>query len=356
MTAALTPGGESVTLMLSGYDLAEQHAWDLSASYYVPSGGYFVGGSYSYSGLWPSLGLSASTSQGPRGGLRLDGRPETFTEESLRMDASVSLPILRSRRFGSASLRFSYRLQRFEPVRAPEAAPDPGAILTSRPEHGLLSGGALGFSYSRIYGYRYSVSPEKGRSLGLSLGYYDPILGSDYRVLTTTWSWTEYLPMPWLHHHVLAIRLAGGFSRGNLLRRGMFSVGGLPYQDLLQAILDAVPLGGAYLRGYPVGAQWGDQYYLMNLEYRLPLLWLNWAPWTLPLYFRRLSAAVFTDIGTAFFGEFDRRKVRVGVGAELLLDVVIGHYQWMTLRFGYAYGLKEPGGHQYYFLFGVPFG
>ncbi|MDX9999716.1 MAG: hypothetical protein RBU30_00325 [Polyangia bacterium] len=356
MTASLTPGGESVTLLLSGSDLAEQHYWDLSTSYYVPSQGFFFGASYGYSGLWPSLGLSASYSQSPRGGLKLDGRPETFVEENLRMDASVSLPVLRSRRFGSASLRFTYRLQRFAPAQATESPPDPGASLTSAPERGLLSGATMAISYSRIFGYRYSVSPERGRSLSLSMGYYDPALGSDYRILSASWSWTEYLPMPWLANHVLAIRLAGGFSRGNLQRRGFYSVGGLPYQDLLQAIIDAAPIGGAYLRGYPAGAQWGDQYYLLNIEYRLPLVWLNWAPWTLPLYFRRLSAAVFADLGTAFFGDFDRETIRVGVGAELLLDLVIGHYQWMTLRFGYAYGLEEPGGHQYYFLFGVPFG
>ena len=104
------------------------------------------------------------------------------------------------------------------------------------------------------------MSPEEGCALGLSLGYYDPAVGSEYRVLAVTWSRIEYLPMPWLHHHVLAIRLADGLSRGNLLRRGMYSVGGLPYQDLLHAVIDAAPLGGAYLRGYPVGAQWGDQY------------------------------------------------------------------------------------------------
>ena len=81
------------------------------------------------------------------------------------------------------------------------------------------------------------------------------------------------------------------------------------------------------------------------MEYRLPICWLNWAPWIFPLYFRLLSAAVFTDVGTAFFGEFDKDTIRVGVGAELLVDVVIGYYQWMTMRFGYAYGLEKPGGH-----------
>lgn len=356
MTAALTPGAESFTLLLEGNDLAQLHAWNLSASYALATQGFYVGGAYSYTRLWPTLGLAASYSQGPRGGLRIDGRSEIFTEEHLRLDASVSLPVLRSRRWGSASLRLTYRVQRFAPTKPHDLRPHPESLIPSIPEAGILSGATLALSYSRVFGYRYSVSPEKGRSMGLSLSYYDPAMGGDYRVLSTTWSWTEYLPMPWLNHHVLAVRVAGGISRGNLMRRGVFSVGGLPNQDLLQAVIDASLIGGAYLRGYPPGAIWGDQYYLLNVEYRLPLFWLNWAPWTIPIYFRRLSAAVFTDVGTAFFGNFHREKIRVGAGAELLLDFVIGYYQWMTLRVGYAHGFHEPGGHTYYFLFGVPFG
>jgi len=80
-------------------------------------------------------------------------------------------------------------------------------------------------------------------------------------------------------------------------------VGGLPQQDLIQALLALAPVGGAYLRGYPAAALWGDQYHLLNAEYRFPVTWIDWAPWTLPVYLRRLSGAVFVDTGAAFFGK-----------------------------------------------------
>ena len=73
----------------------------------------------------------------------------------------------------------------------------------------------------------------------------------------------------------------------------------------------------------------------------------------------RLSGAVFCDVGHAFFGEFDQDKLRdfrVGVGAELWLDLVVGYYQWLSFRMGYAYGIMAPGGHSFHFLMGVPFG
>jgi len=61
-------------------------------------------------------------------------------------------------------------------------------------------------------------------------------------------------------------------------------------------------------------------------------------------------------VGNAFFGPFRTRDLKVGVGAELILDLVIGYYQYLTFRIGYAYGAMQPGGHQPYFVMGVPFG
>ena len=37
-------------------------------------------------------------------------------------------------------------------------------------------------------------------------------------------------------------------------------------------VVDVAPLGGAFLRGYPPGTFVGNQFHLLNVEYRLPLL------------------------------------------------------------------------------------
>jgi hypothetical protein len=41
---------------------------------------------------------------------------------------------------------------------------------------------------------------------------------------------------------------------------------------------------------------------------------------------RRLHAAVFVDVGNAFYGSFDVTKLRVGAGVELRLDVLFAYY------------------------------
>jgi len=358
-SGSFAPGAASLIFELAGNDVAGLHSWVLQVGYNFANEGFSTVLGYTYSQLWPSFGLTASYGRSPRGGLTINGLPEIYTEQSVVGQLTVGLPVMRSRRWGSASITLNYRFQHFAAVDVESIPPDPSAQLTHWPEAGVLSSVGIRLSYSRILSYRYSVSAEQGRSLGVAISAGHEILGADYHTIAATWWWVEYLRMPWLKHHVLALRIAGGISRGNLLRRGYFSVGGLPNQDLLQALLDVAPVGGAYLRGYPSGAAWGDQYHLLNLEYRFPIAWLNWAPWTLPLYFRRLSGAVFCDVGHAFFGVLDQdmfRDFRVGVGAELLLDLVVGYSVGMTFRLGYAYGIMAPGGHTFHFLFGYPFG
>jgi hypothetical protein len=356
LSGSFAPGSESVTLLLSGNDVAELHLWNLSATWDIAWQGGGAGFDYAFTGLWPYLGAGFAYYRGPRGGLTVDGRPESFVEQSWVLQAGITLPVLRSYRHGSASIGLTYRVQSFRPVDRPDLPLDPSARITHWPESGLLSGFRLDLSYSRVIGYRYSVSPEKGRALGMSVSVNHEQLGSSFRTLAAGWRWTEYLPLPWLKHHVLALKLSGGITRGNLSRRGLHTVGGIPSQDLVQALLNAAPVGGAFLRGYPSGVIWGDQYHLLNVEYRFPITWINWGPWTLPIYFRRLHGAVYTDVGNSSFGPFRARDLKVGVGAELLVDLVIGYYLWMTFRIGYAYGLMEPGGHQPYFVMGVPFG
>jgi hypothetical protein len=99
----------------------------------------------------------------------------------------------------------------------------------------------------------------------------------------------------------------------------------------------------------------GNQYHLAQLEYRLPIVRINRGILTLPLYFNRLWATVFADVGDAFMDDLDLSRFRVGVGAELHLDFTIFYVLQYSLRIGYARGLMEGGIDQFYGHLGVPF-
>ena len=69
----------------------------------------------------------------------------------------------------------------------------------------------------------------------------------------------------------------------------------------------------------------------------------------------RAASPVFADAGTAYFGGFDPKQIKVGVGAELRLELFFFYYVAASLQLGYARGLMEGGEDQVYFLLNNPF-
>ncbi len=154
----------------------------------------------------------------------------------------------------------------------------------------------------------------------------------------------EYVVNPWVPNHVLAFRLAGGVTFGAAEFQGNYLLGG-NYGD---AAAYATPDEFRMVRGYPLGADSGDMYWLTGVEYRAPLWRIERGWGTFPVYLRTLSGAVFVDAGNAFTtidtwkDAFDGSLV--GVGAEIRLSAVALWGLPITARAGYSVGLT-PGGY-----------
>ena len=339
---------------LQGGDVVGRHAYYVAFS--LPSDTWHpaYGVSYSYNRFWPSLRLDTSRSEGQRGGVVIDGARRTYTEENYGAGLSVGLPVLRLlNHYGDITV--GYRFNWFRDADQTTTIVEPGQLSPSLPRVGILSGASVTLSYANIERYAHSISTEKGRALSVSLRINHPSLGSDYESIMFSYHWTEFVDLPWLDDHVLALRLGGGIGAGDTSRRGVFSVGGFPEQDVLRTLFDIARPGGVFLRGYTPGALYGDQYHLFNLEYRMPLFDIEWGIYSLPIYFNNVHLAAFVDVGNAFFGTLDFEEFKVGVGAEILLEMVIGYALPTTFRIGYARGLMEPGGDEFHFLIGRPF-
>ena len=93
------------------------------------------------------------------------------------------------------------------------------------------------------------------------------------------------------------------------------------------------------LRGFARDAFSGEAYALGTAEYRFPLWNVETGAWTLPVYLRRLHAALYTDVGDAFRpAPF---KLHAGAGVELRAEVVLGYILPTDFRFGCAHGLEN---------------
>ena len=108
------------------------------------------------------------------------------------------------------------------------------------------------------------------------------------------------------------------------------------------------------LRGYRLGADFGDLYWIGGAEYRFPIAQINRGAGAWPLFMRNLSAAAFVDAGNAFvspaaatgqpasFADIATAAGQdplLGVGAEVSVRLVALWALNVTGRIGYGVGL-----------------
>lgn len=275
-----------------------------------------------------------------------------FRERVTSGSLGVSLPISDETR--SVSVGFGYSYSYSTPAENPDPEFEPFGFaprFPTGPEQNANLSASVSYGDADIFHYD-AVSVESGRAARLSLRVRHPMLLSDYTTADVTFSYREYLPL-WFRH-VLALRVAGGFGRGETGRRVVFGLGQPPERSWFLDALDGIAYGSTFLRGYPSGTARGDRYVLGTLAYRLPLFDVDRGFATLPAFLRRVKAAVFTDWGQARsepLGYMPDDFLR-SVGAELITEAIIGWKQPFSLRTGYAWGLDGEGTGQMYFYLG----
>jgi hypothetical protein len=344
-------GAAALGLEFGGSDIAGLHEYFISMDVSTHNGrpGYAL--KYIYRGLWPELSVSTSRYESPRT-YQLDGAKAPYVEERYNTTVAASLPLLRIPDH-NVSLGVDYRYQYSRDMSDTQVLVLPGMLTPQLPALGTFSGIGFRLSYSSTRSYALSISTERGRAISLGMRVFFEGFGSDYNNTELTASWTEFVPMPFFKHHVLALRLSGGLSKG--ARRRAFGLGGFPSQDFFNAVIKGEHMGSHVLRGYTPNAFVGDHFYLLNIEYRLPLFDIEWGLSSLPIYFKNVYMGVFVDVGDAFVNDFEAEKMKVGVGGEIMLAWVVGYVQDLTLRVGYARGLMEEGSDEFHFLIGRPF-
>ena len=224
-------------------------------------------------------------------------------------------------------------------------------VPTHPPTDYTQSGLATRVAYSSVKSTTFGYGPTAGWDGAVSLRLDHPALGATYRNVTASYGLDIYQRL-WGTSPMFAVRMVGAVRAGDLVGPGGFSLGGVPPQDVAMSIVNTTRVGiSGYLRGYPSRVIAGNQYHLLNLEYRQELFQIERGVDTFPIYFRRLDLAVLGDGGTAFDTTFvPARDVRVSLGAALRLDAFFGYFSPGTFEVGYARGLAHDGINETWFL------
>jgi Tol biopolymer transport system component len=333
-----TAVGTFFGLATSGTDDVRRHAYALLLGW--RSGVEEIEGAfaYSYAGLGdPVLSLTASQAWDEVRVLTADEQivGAIERERELRVAAGFFRPRIRSAFAITPSLALEMR--RFEPLDSLTEFGDP---TQDDVEARVL----VGFSTARRH--PRSVSPEQGLSASVTLAHER--LAHDFDLWRST---VESVVRAYASfhafgfaHHVIAARLAAGYSQAHERGPEIFELGGIPGQPL--GLLTGLSLGEASdypIRGLDEGYLVGDRIVAGSIEYRFPL-WLvarGYGLW--PLTLDKLSGSFFFDVGSAWFDPDDPEVISSG-GAELSVDLGLGYSLVSRLRAGVAFPIRLPQG------------
>ncbi|MEW5854693.1 MAG: hypothetical protein AB2A00_38310 [Myxococcota bacterium] len=341
----------NVGAVVSGQDLVGYHAYSLEARAILPLWDYAWAASYAFTGFPITLATSAAGYVArPSRSLTSEGAFLRFPEDVLRGELSAALPLSRWRWGHLFTVGYSLEMRRVRggPILRPDG-PEP-LLQLSRP----ISAVAFTWSHNNVRSFRDSVSTERGRRMFARVRVSHPLMLSGYTLYEFNADYREYIPVPGLPRHVWFLGLSGGVARGDITRRRVAFVGGIPERNIFLDVLTQTRIGAGFLRGYPFAYEFGDGFVLANLEWRFPILQVQQGFHMVPFFVDRLRGLVFYDQGLVFNDFPKGANIKRGVGAELLVDTQIFYVLPLDLRFGMARGLDRGGlDLQLYFALGA---
>ncbi len=350
------PWGSTFGLMFAGQDALSQLSYMVNLTMNPEPFQVYFDASLWAQVLYPSISLFASRHiYRTSNQAMVNDRPWSVDTRELTFYGEMSFPFSSVRQYNSLFINYDLHLYD-STTRLPRDPLDQEPVL---PDDRTMAWIGLGWYGTWAQRYIDSISTEKGLAASVSLRYSHPAIGSGFN-MAELWLWSRaYIPVIPRLHHVVAIGLQGAVAIGDERRKSIFSLGGLPITDPVRDAYFGYRYTGVFLRGYEPGAFAGYAFMLASVEYRMPILDIHRGLWTLPVFLRYIHGAVFVDAGGASADPSIETMVsnffKVGLGAEIRLDMLLAYYLPFGLRFGYARGLMSGGTNNFYLTLGTGF-
>lgn len=342
------PGsGRRLTVSTSGADVVGFHSWSFRATTQLERRDLLVEGGYSYRRPRFPVVTYASYRDRERYDLAALGAPRRWRARESVVGAGSSFafpaPLYVVR------LRLDYYARLLQKGEALEVPLDPNYPPPVLPPLGTGTELLWGVTFDRVQRQAFDISRSWGQTLNVSGTVREPYLGGRARSYSVSYRLEQYLRFDF-QESVLALAFTG--AHHTWVDLGGFAAQWVPLRDALLGTQGA-PADYARLRGFPT--RYGDTMQVLQLEYRALLGRINRGYETLPIFARRVHAALFMDAGNAYSGRLDLAQVSVGVGGELRLDWSAHYGNDYTLRVGIARGVTEGGVLQWYTTLATPF-
>ena len=106
------------------------------------------------------------------------------------------------------------------------------------------------------------------------------------------------------------------------------------------------------LHGYPAGLLYGRHYLYGYAGYSALLSEYALGHSTLPVGLNRLGLQGYAEWGYSWSDEWDITRSKFALGANLVMDALLGYRLPVRIHLGYAWGGAPQGGHAFYLLWG----
>ncbi len=352
-------GDITLGAITSGVDIVGRHAYQAQALFDLRGDEHAFFGAYEYRGLGQPV-VDASIEQAwDRAGLFNNTRMYVGDLRRRARIYDLSLTMRRPRIRTSSYFSLGGELEQREYSTQPSTLlPRVNPFYRSAPNYwsALASAG-----WSNAQRPMLSISLEDGVSLGIT-GRYRWILGdSTYTSPEVIAVANGYKSLDWsgFAHHVLALRVAGGYAGGTA--PSAFSIGGTSGE--LVMVIPGVSTGRRrtfFVRGFQPGARSGARAVAANLEYRAPLIAPNRGLGLWPAFLGKTSLALFGDAAAASDKSLSAKTWIASAGAELALDAALQYDIPYRIRLGVAAPVVNnafytPANVSVYLLFGSSF-
>jgi hypothetical protein len=318
-----------------GSDILGRHAWAVSATWLarglevarpLPASTPDWSVNYAYT-RWRPVPFASMSRETLFRGVRTapSGQPITVAATQYEEQAGLFVPVIHARRntqVVGALVRtdVTYRL------------PDSDRAIS-------VVASRFAAAYDSAQQYGYSISREHGIDVGATIEMAREAIGSDADATTTTLDARAYLPG--LHrHHVIAVRAAGGLSRGADLARQTFTLSSVAASP---SVIDFGSDALALMRSASSADVGGDRLVVANVEYRLPLAVIERGYGTWPLFLRTAHASMFADVGQLRVAGSGNRRWAHALGGELSIDGVAGYALPFAASLGLGWGQDSRG-------------
>ncbi|MDB4888798.1 MAG: WD40-like beta Propeller containing protein, partial [Gemmatimonadetes bacterium] len=344
-------GGVRLGATTSGRDVISRHIYELSAA--TTTTGTYPTASlvYRYAGLRrPFIDVDVSQDYTLEATLRNGGTTDVVGNLQRRTQSgSLGATFVRARVRTYTSLSFGGGLERRKFISDPIdliRQLDPGFLRQYQYPSVFLAG-----TWSNTQRPTLSISAEDGVSLAVTARgrtRSDSVSDRASASVIGTASLFKSLDLPGYAHHVLALRVAGGFAD----RRAASSlqIGGTSSGTI--QIIPSYTVGEGRrtfgVRGFPAGSVFGTRAATGTFEYRAPLGLAGKGIGSLPFFFDRSSVTAFVDAGVADCDPSPLNptvcssarllgQTLASTGGELVLSAAI--FDWDTpqkIRLGFA--------------------